>query len=57
MIWVLGKGRRFRGVPFGAKTWLSVDRYVRERRKHKLAWRPSCGCGRLGALLRHSGAR
>ena len=25
MIWVLGKGRRFRSVPFGAKTALSAD--------------------------------
>jgi hypothetical protein len=24
MIWVLGKGRRFRGVPFGPKTGLSA---------------------------------
>jgi integrase/recombinase XerC len=39
MIWVLVKGRRFRAVPFGPKTGLAVDRYIRERRKHKLAWR------------------
>jgi integrase/recombinase XerC len=45
MVWVLGKGRRFRGVPFGAKTGLSVDRYLRERRKHQLAWKPELWLG------------
>jgi site-specific recombinase XerD len=45
MVWVLGKGRRFRGVPFGPKTGLAVDRYVRERRKHKQAWRPELWLG------------
>jgi integrase len=29
LIWVLGKGHRFRAVPFGPKTGLSVDRYIR----------------------------
>jgi integrase len=45
MVWVLGKGRRFRGVPFGPKTGLAVDRYIRERRKHKLAFRPELWLG------------
>lgn len=45
MVWVLGKGRRFRGVPFGPRTGLSVDRYIRERRKHKFAWRPELWLG------------
>jgi integrase len=45
MVWVLGKGRRFRGVPFGPKTGLAVDRYIRERRKHKLAWKPELWLG------------
>ena len=40
MVWVLGKGRRYRGVTFGSKTALAVDRYLRERRKHRQAWRP-----------------
>jgi integrase/recombinase XerC len=40
MVWVPGKGRRFHGVPFGSKTGLAVDRYLRERRKHRFAWRP-----------------
>jgi integrase/recombinase XerC len=45
LIWVLGKGHRFRAVPFGPKTGLSIDRYIRERRKHKLAWRPELWLG------------
>ena len=45
MIWVLGKGKRFRGIPFGSKTGLAVDRYMRERRKHPLAWRPELWLG------------
>jgi site-specific recombinase XerD len=52
MVWVLGKGRRFRGVPFGPKTGLAADRYLRERRKQKLAWRPELWLGdyQRGAL-------
>jgi len=34
---VVGKGRKVRVVPFGAKTSRSLDRYLRERRKHKYA--------------------
>jgi site-specific recombinase XerD len=30
---VMGKGRRQRGCPFGNKTALSIERYLRERRK------------------------
>jgi site-specific recombinase XerD len=45
LIWVLGKGHRFRAVPFGPKTGLFIDRYIRERRKHKLAWRPELWLG------------
>lgn len=45
MIWVVGKGRRFRGIPFGSKTGLAVDRYMRERRKHPLAYRPELWLG------------
>ena len=45
MTWVLGKGRRLRGVPFGSRTGLAIDRYVRERRKHRFAWRPELWLG------------
>lgn len=34
---VTGKGRKVRAVPFGAKTSVALDRYLRERRKHKQA--------------------
>jgi len=34
---VLGKGRRPRAVPFGAKTTAALDRYLRVRGRHKLA--------------------
>jgi integrase len=32
---VLGKGRRKRRVPFGRKTTLALDRYIRARAKHR----------------------
>jgi site-specific recombinase XerD len=34
---VLGKGNKLRPVYFGAKTALALDRYLRERRKHRHA--------------------
>lgn len=34
---VMGKGRRPRSCPFGAKTAVSLDRYLRVRGKHRLA--------------------
>lgn len=34
---VVGKGRRPRAVPFGAKTAQAIDRYLRARRQHPLA--------------------
>lgn len=34
VVQVLGKGRRPRAAPFGAKTAMALDRYLRERRKH-----------------------
>lgn len=40
LVWVMGKGRRLRGVSFGAKTTLSLDRYMRVRAKRKQAFRP-----------------
>jgi site-specific recombinase XerD len=33
---VLGKGRRHRACPFGAKTARALDRYLRARRRHRL---------------------
>lgn len=43
--YVLGKGRRPRACPFGAKTALAIDRYLRVRRRHKLAERPELWLG------------
>jgi site-specific recombinase XerD len=40
LVWVMGKGRRLRGVSFGAKTTLALDRYLRARAKRKQAFRP-----------------
>jgi site-specific recombinase XerD len=34
---VLGKGRRERGCPFGDKTAVALDRYLRARKVHRLA--------------------
>lgn len=34
---VLGKGRRERGCPFGDKTAVALDRYLRVRKTHRLA--------------------
>lgn len=37
VVHVLGKGSRGRAVPFGARTGTSLDRYLRERRRHRHA--------------------
>jgi integrase/recombinase XerC len=42
---VVGKGRRARACPFGAKTTLALDRYIRVRRTHKLHDRPELWLG------------
>jgi site-specific recombinase XerD len=34
---VLGKGRRWRSVPFGARTAIAIRRYLRERERHPKA--------------------
>jgi site-specific recombinase XerD len=50
VIVVVGKGRRPRSVPFGAKTAVALDRYLRERRKHRLAKAPDLWLGRHGPV-------
>ena len=40
LAWVLGKGRRMRGVSFGARTTMAIDRYLRVRKKRKQSFRP-----------------
>lgn len=48
---VLGKGRRRRTVPFGAKTAIAVRRYLRDREKHaKAAGTDALWIGYRGAL-------
>ncbi len=47
---VLGKGRRPRVVPFGAKSAAAIDRYLRVRARHPRAALPSLWLGHTGAL-------
>jgi integrase/recombinase XerC len=55
---VIGKGRRPRGVPFGARTGQALARYLRERSKHSYAssdrlWLAEKGRG----VLTHEGVK
>ena len=47
---VLGKGRRPRAVPFGRKTALALDRYLRLRASHQFAHLPNLWIGARGAM-------
>jgi site-specific recombinase XerD len=47
---VLGKGRRPRSVPFGKKTALALDRYLRARARHTHADEPWLWLGLKGRL-------
>jgi site-specific recombinase XerD len=47
---VLGKGRRPRACPFGAKTAKALDRYLRAREKHTHAALPQLWLTRFGAM-------
>ena len=47
---VLGKGRRPRACPFGAKTAKALDRYLRARAQRPAAALPNLWLGRKGAL-------
>jgi integrase len=47
---VLGKGRRPRVVPFGRKTALALDRYIRARAKHRQGHLPNLWIGQHGAM-------
>jgi site-specific recombinase XerD len=47
---VLGKGRRERALPFGRKSALVLDRYLRVRARHKDAGLPWLWLGRKGRL-------
>jgi site-specific recombinase XerD len=52
VIFVTGKGRRPRAVPFGAKTARALDRYIRARRQHKLAHLGGLWLSQRGAYSR-----
>jgi site-specific recombinase XerD len=47
---VLGKGRRERALPFGRKTAVALDRYLRVRARHRDADLPWLWLGQRGAL-------
>lgn len=47
---VLGKGRRPRVVPFGSRTALALDRYLRVRALHRVADRPDLWLGMAGLM-------
>jgi integrase/recombinase XerC len=63
---VLGKGRRPRAVPFGAKTTAALDRYLRVRGRHKRSAEPALWLGPnnrqamtvngIGQMVRRRGA-
>lgn len=47
---VIGKGRRPRACPFGRKTALALDRYLRVRAGHRDAARPELWLGKAGPV-------
>jgi site-specific recombinase XerD len=47
---VLGKGRRERALPYGRKTAVALDRYLRVRARHKDAHLPWLWLGKRGRL-------
>jgi site-specific recombinase XerD len=47
---VTGKGDRARWVPYGPKTAVAIDRYVRDRRRHRRADEPWLWLGLRGRL-------
>jgi len=47
---VVGKGRRHRACPFGRKTTLALDRYLRMRSRHSHSYLEALWLGRQGAL-------
>ena len=47
---VMGKGRRPRSCPYGAKTGQAIDRYLRARAQHRYAYLPDLWLGYAGAM-------
>lgn len=52
---ILGKGKKWRAIPFGAKTGKALTRYMRARAKHPLAKLESLWLGSRGKELTPSG--
>lgn len=52
---VLGKGRKWRSIPFGAKTGKALSRYLRARARHPLAAEQLLWIGNRGRTLTPSG--
>jgi site-specific recombinase XerD len=50
---VVGKGNRPRAVPFGKRTAVALDRYLRVRGQHRDAGRPELWLGKGGPLQVH----
>jgi site-specific recombinase XerD len=50
VVHVVGKGRRPRSVPFGAKTARALDRYARVRRQHRHAAKDAWWLGQRGGM-------
>lgn len=50
VVTVTGKGGRTRTIPFGGKTAVALDRYMRERRSHKYADRSALWLSERGVL-------
>jgi site-specific recombinase XerD len=65
--YVMGKGRRARAAPFGHRTAQAIDRYLRQRRRHKRAdlphlWlgvngRPGMTDNGIGQMIRKRGTQ
>jgi site-specific recombinase XerD len=50
VVWVVGKGSRPRACPYGARTGQALDRYLRERSKHRYARLDNLWLGLKGKL-------
>jgi len=50
LLYVIGKGRRHRALPIGAKTVRALDSYIRARRAHSYADDPALWLGLRGPL-------
>jgi site-specific recombinase XerC len=54
---VIGKGRRERILPVGAKTVKALDRYIRKRSQHPGARQPWLWLGRKGRMTETASSR